>query len=376
MSKRVQQVQNHFTKNMSLFETSLAPEDAIFALTAGYKADTDPNRINLGVGAYRDNSGKPWVLPVVKAAQIKIATDDSLDHEYLSIDGLKTFTDSSAKLILGATSPALSAKRVASAQTISGTGACRLGGDFLQTIYKNSPLYISNPTWGNHRAIFTNAGFADVREYPYWDPATKGLNIEALLQCFKDAPTKSILVLHPCAHNPTGIDPTMEQWKHIAEVVKQKDHVVFFDCAYQGFASGSLEKDAQAVRYFVEQGFEVLIAQSYSKNFGLYNERTGCLSAVCKTSEGAEKVSSQFKRLIRAAYSNPPAFGARIVSSVLTDPKLYEQWEVELKIMANRIIDMRKALYDNLVALKTPGSWEHITNQIGMFSYTGLNGIL
>ncbi len=181
----------------------------------------------------------------------------------------------------------------------------------------------------NHRSIFNLAGFKDVREYQYWDPKTKGLAFAEMLQTFRDAPEKSILLLHPCAHNPTGVDPTMDQWKEIAQVVREKNHVVFFDSAYQGFASGDLEKDAQAVRYFVSEGFEVLIAQSYAKNFGLYNERVGCLSVITKTKEGAAEASSQLCKIIRATYSNPPAFGARIVQTVLNNPQLREEWYVK-----------------------------------------------
>ncbi|KAI8897834.1 pyridoxal phosphate-dependent transferase [Globomyces pollinis-pini] len=356
----------------SLFNTTLAPQDVIFEITAAYKADPDQNKINLGVGAYRDNSGKPWILPVVKKAEHAIVSDNTLDHEYLAIDGLKGFTEASIRLMLGNHSAALADKRYASAQTLSGTGACRLGADFLLQFAKG-PVYISNPTWANHRSIFSLAGFEEVREYPYWDPKTKGLAFEAMLACFREAPEKSILVLHPCAHNPTGVDPSLEQWHKICEVVKERNHVVFFDSAYQGFASGDLQKDAQAVRYFVDQGLELLIAQSYAKNFGLYNERTGCLTVITNSAEKATEVSSQLCKIIRAGYSNPPAFGARIVQHVLTNQNLNEEWIQQLKTMANRIIEMRQALFASLTSLKTPGTWNHIVDQIGMFSFTGLN---
>ncbi|KAL2913174.1 Aspartate aminotransferase, cytoplasmic [Polyrhizophydium stewartii] len=339
--------------------------------TASYKADPDPSKINLGVGAYRDNDGKPWVLPVVKKAEQAIVADGSLDHEYLAIDGIKSFTDASVRLILGAASPAVAEKRYAACQTISGTGAVRLGADFLAR-FKMAPVYISNPTWANHRAIFTDAGFKDIREYKYWNPKTRGLNLDEILATFKAAPNGSILLLHPCAHNPTGVDPSFDQWKMIAQVAREKNHVIFFDCAYQGFASGSLERDAQAVRYFVDSGFEVLIAQSYAKNFGLYNERTGCLSIITRTPQLAQNASSQLCKIVRANYSNPPAFGARIVSLVLNNPQLNAEWEQQLKTMADRIISMRKALFEALTQLGTPGTWNHIVDQIGMFSFTGL----
>ncbi|KAJ1340924.1 hypothetical protein BSLG_004397 [Batrachochytrium salamandrivorans] len=351
--------------------TPLAPPDPIFHLIAFYKADPDKLKIDLGVGAYRDNAGNPWVLPVVKKAELMIVQDTSLNHEYLNIDGLKSFTEASVKLILGANSPVISEKRVTSVQTISGTGAVRLGAEFLAR-FKMAPVYISNPTWGNHRSIFADAGFKDIREYKYWNPQTRGLYIEEILKTFKEAPNGSILILHPCAHNPTGVDPTLDQWKMIAQVAREKNHVVFFDSAYQGFASGDLDKDAAAVRYFASQGFELLIAQSYAKNFGLYNERTGCLSIVTRDADTATKANSQLCKLIRAGYSNPPAFGARIVSLVLNTPAMYQEWMGELKGMADRIISMRFSLYETLLELKTPGTWKHIIDQIGMFSFTGL----
>jgi aspartate aminotransferase, cytoplasmic len=332
---RLLQLKSHFqpmsTSNKplrleSLFTTTLAPQDVIFELSASFKADKDPNKINLGVGAYRTNQGLPWTLPVVKKAEHLIVNDMTLDHEYLPIDGLKSFTEASVRLMLGPDSVAITEKRYASAQTISGTGACSLGADFLYRFANYGPVYISNPTWANHRAIFQLAGFEDIREYPYWDAKTKGLDLDGMLSTFKEAPEKSILLLHPCAHNPTGIDPTLDQWKQIAQIAREKNHIVFFDSAYQGFASGDLDKDAQAVRYFVAEGFECLIAQSYAKNFGLYNERTGCLSVITKTKDGAAEASSQLCKIIRGNYSNPPAFGARIVSAVLNESQLREEW--------------------------------------------------
>ena len=358
----------------SLLYTELAVADTIFKLTSDFKQDPFPQKISLGVGAYRDNDGKPWVLPVVAKVQTQIAQDTSLDHEYLPIEGLKSFTDASVKLILGNNSEVISQERYAAVQTLSGTGACRLGADFLHTLSPNSTVYISNPTWANHKQIFNLAGFK-VAEYPYWDDQMKGLAFEKMLRCFEECQDGSIILLHPCAHNPTGVDPTLSQWQQIAQVMIKKKHLVFFDCAYQGFASGSLDNDAAAVRLFADMGIEFILAQSYAKNFGLYNERVGCLTAVTNSKEVCERVFSQFKILIRGGYSNPPAFGARIVSKVLNDPKLFLEWEDQLKTMANRIIEMRRALLDNLLSLKTPGNWDHIVNQIGMFSYTGLSSI-
>ncbi|KAI9312678.1 aspartate aminotransferase [Dichotomocladium elegans] len=346
-----------------------APPDIIFSLTAQYKADTNPKKINVGVGAFRTDDLKPYILPVVKKADTILYQDPTLDHEYLPIAGVPSYTQAAARLILGKDSSAFKAGRVAAVQTISGTGANHTGAVFLSQFYKKSKTcYISNPTWANHRNIFTLAGF-DVREYPYWNGKTRSLDYDALLATMKEAPNGSVFVIHACAHNPTGVDPTETQWKGIAKAMKEKGHFPFFDCAYQGFASGDLDKDAWAVRYFVDQGFELLVAQSFAKNFGLYGERAGNLTIV---SDAAPQIFSQIERLQRAEISNPPAYGSRIVDIVLNSPELYAEWKENLKYMSSRIIDMRKALRASLEALGTPGTWHHITDQIGMFSYTGL----
>ncbi|KAG0368193.1 aspartate aminotransferase [Gamsiella multidivaricata] len=374
---RLQQISNHLAdKNTtaSVFESvKEAPADVIFALTSSYKADTYPQKVNLGVGAYRTEEGRPWVLPVVKKADRILVNDENLDHEYLPILGSDAFRKASSKLILGANSKALAEGRVGSAQCISGTGAVYTGAHFLSKHYpiKGAACYISKPTWANHRAIFEGVGIP-VLEYPYWDPATKGLDLKGMLGTMQSAPNGSIFLLHPCAHNPTGVDPTPEQWRQIADVMEAKGHFTFFDCAYQGFASGSLDKDAYSVRYFVERGFELFVAQSFSKNFGLYSERAGNLTIVARTPEVKNRVESQIAKAQRAVISNPPAYGSRVVSVVLNDEKLYAEWETNLSTMANRIIDMRKVLYDELTRLGTPGKWNHIVDQIGMFSFTGL----
>ncbi|KAG0294052.1 Aspartate aminotransferase, cytoplasmic, partial [Dissophora globulifera] len=285
----------------------------------------------------------------------------------------KAFREASAKLILGGNSKALAEGRVGAAQCISGTGAVYTGAHFLSKHYpiKGAACYISKPTWANHRAIFEGVGIP-VLEYPYWDPATKGLDLKGMLGAMQSAANGSIFLLHPCAHNPTGVDPTPDQWRQIADVMEAKGHFTFFDCAYQGFASGSLDKDAYSVRYFVERGFELFVAQSFSKNFGLYSERAGNLTVVAKTPEIKNRIESQIAKAQRAVISNPPAYGSRIVSTVLTNEKLYKEWEQNLSTMANRIIHMRKALFDELTRLQTPGKWNHIVDQIGMFSFTGL----
>ncbi|KAG0329624.1 Aspartate aminotransferase, cytoplasmic [Dissophora globulifera] len=370
-----QQISGHHTGGTtSVFEdVKAAPADVIFALTTICDADTFDKKINLGVGAYRTEEGKPYVLPVVKKADHILVDDKNLDHEYLPILGQKAFRKESAKLILGASSKALAEDRVGAIQCISGTGALYAGAHFLSKHYpiKGAACYISTPTYANHRPLLEGVGLP-VLEYPYWNPATKGLDLEGMLNAMQSAANGSIFLLHACAHNPTGVDPTPDQWRQIADVMEAKSHFTFFDCAYQGFASGNLDKDAYAVRYFVERGLELFVAQSYSKNFGLYSERAGNLTVVAKTPEIKDRIESQIAKAQRAVISNPPAYGSRIVSTVLTDKKLYSEWEQNLSTMANRIIHMRKVLFDELTRLETPGKWSHIVDQIGMFSFTGL----
>ncbi|KAK0552507.1 Aspartate aminotransferase, cytoplasmic [Tilletia horrida] len=357
-----------------------APPDAIFKLTASYKADTYKEKVNLGVGAYRDDFGKPWVLPSVKQAKARILSDDSIDHEYLSITGLADFTTSAAKLILGAGSPALTENRVSSAQTISGTGANHLGAVFLSKFYNfgkhggERQIYISNPTWANHKSIFNSVGMKPV-DYPYYDSKRIALDFDGFTNALRQAKNGSVFLLHACAHNPTGVDPTKEQWGAIADIFVEKGHFAFFDCAYQGFASGDLDKDAYSVRHFVDRrSIPLLICQSFAKNAGLYGERIGALHIVSATPEQTKAVTSQLSVIQRSEISNPPAFGARIVSMILNDVTLWNQWRVDVKAMAWRIIDMRQRLFEILTnELKTPGNWDHVTKQIGMFSFLGLS---
>ncbi|KAL5601377.1 uncharacterized protein BROUX77_005626 [Berkeleyomyces rouxiae] len=366
----------------SVFSAELvpqAPEDALFGLMRNYRADTSPNKVDLGIGAYRDENAKPWVLPVVKKAEAILAADPELNHEYAPILGVPAFTSKAAELIIGASSAALAEKRVSSVQTISGTGAVHMGALFLSKFYRgNRQVYISDPTWANHTQIFKNVGLP-VLQYPYFDKATRGLDFDGLMKSLSEASDRSVVLLHPCAHNPTGVDPSQEQWKQIAELLKKKNHLPFFDCAYQGFASGDVARDAWAISYFIEQGFDMLIAQSFAKNFGLYGERAGCLHAVASAASlaadanVAARVASQLAILQRSEISNPPLYGARIVSVVLNDSALYEEWKDNLRTMSGRIIAMRTALRNKLEELKTPGTWNHITDQIGMFSFTGLS---
>ncbi|KAL2880643.1 Aspartate aminotransferase, cytoplasmic [Colletotrichum sp. CLE4] len=365
------------TTNFPASTVPQAPEDPLFGLMAAYRADQSKDKVDLGIGAYRDDNAKPWVLPVVKKADEILRNDPELNHEYAPIAGIPQFTGKANELMLGADSPAIREKRTSSVQTISGTGAVHLGALFLAKFYKgNRTVYISNPTWANHNQIFGNVGLP-IAQYPYFSKETKGLDFEGLKSTLSSAPERSIILLHACAHNPTGVDPTQEQWKEIAALMRQKNHFPFFDCAYQGFASGNLAQDAWAVRYFIEQGFELLIAQSFAKNFGLYGERAGCFHFVTAPASDAadttKRIASQLAILQRSEISNPPLYGARVAATVLNDPALFAEWEDNLRTMSGRIIEMRKVLRAKLEELGTPGTWNHITDQIGMFSFTGLS---
>ncbi|CAB1422326.1 unnamed protein product [Pleuronectes platessa] len=344
---------------MSLFsEVPQAPPVAVFKLSADFREDSHPQKVNLGVGAYRTDDCQPWVLPVVKKVERLIVEDTSLNHEYLPILGLPEFRSAASKVALGEDSSAIKDNRVGAVQALGGTGALRIGAEFLRRWYNgtnntSTPVYVSAPTWENHNAV--------------------GLDLTGLLDDLEKAPERSIFILHACAHNPTGTDPTKDQWKQIAEIMKRRKLFVFFDSAYQGFASGCLDKDAWSIRFFVSEGFELFVAQSFSKNFGLYNERVGNLTVVSQDKEDLTRVLSQMEKLVRTTWSNPPSQGARIVSKTLNCPELFAEWKGNVKTMADRVLLMRDELKSKLQALGTPGTWDHITQQIGMFSFTGLN---
>ncbi|VBB78461.1 Putative Aspartate aminotransferase mitochondrial precursor [Podospora comata] len=346
------------------------PPDAILGITEAFKADTFDKKINLGVGAYRDNAGKPYVLPSVRQAEEKVIAS-RLNKEYAGITGVPEFTKAAAVLAYGKDSTALD--RVAITQSISGTGALRIGGAFLARFFPGAKtIYIPQPSWANHAAVFKDSGLA-VEKYAYYNKETIGLDFEGMIADINKAPNGSIFLFHACAHNPTGVDPTPEQWKEIEAAVKAKGHYSFFDMAYQGFASGDIHKDAFAVRHFVAQGHNVALSQSFAKNMGLYGERIGAFSIVCESAEEKKRVDSQIKILVRPMYSNPPIHGARIAAEILNTPALYDQWLVEVKEMADRIITMRALLKENLEKLGSKHDWSHITSQIGMFAYTGLS---
>lgn len=328
--------------------------------------------MNLGVGAYRDEDGRPYVLNCVKKAEALMMKED-IDKEYAPITGVPEFLEQAGYLAYGAKSNVVTEKRLAITQSISGTGALRIGGTFLSRFYPHAKkIFIPTPTWGNHPAIFKDAGL-EVAAYRYFDKKTIGLDITGMVEDLRNAPKHSIILLHACAHNPTGVDPTADQWKLISDVIKERDHFCFFDMAYQGFASGDCDADAYALRSFVAAGHRVALAQSFAKNMGMYGERIGSFSLVCESSIERKAVESQLKIVVRPMYSNPPIHGALVVAKVLGTEGLNKEWLSEVKKMADRIISMRTLLHHHLVnEYRSSHNWNHITDQIGMFCFTGL----
>lgn len=361
---------------------TLAPADPILGVNEAYLADEYPGKISLGVGAYRTDQCLPYVLPVVKRVEQQIWDDPRTNHEYLPIDGLPAFQRLASELIFGRNSEAMSDGRVVTVQTLSGSGALRVGLTFIARFYADAPrlplVYIPSPTWNNHRDIVPDAGLGEARTFRYLHATSGGVDMPGLLADLADAPAGSIVILHGCAHNPTGADPTLVEWADILSIVRERRLVPFFDVAYQGFASGDLDVDAASVRLFADAGIDMMLSQSFAKNMGLYGQRIGSLSVVLSKRTAAVPVTamavrSQLKAVIRPMYSSPPAHGARIVAGVLGDPANYRAWQEELAAMARRIGDMRTALKAALDANGAPGDWTRIVKQRGMFSYTGLS---
>lgn len=361
--------------NTSRFEgVTMAPPDPILGVSEAFRADNSEMKLNLGVGAYRTEELQPYVLNVVKKAE-NLMLERGENKEYLPIEGLAAFNKVTAELLFGAGNPVIEQQRVATVQGLSGTGSLRLAAALIERYFPGAKVLISSPTWGNHKNIFNDAR-VPWSEYRYYDPKTVGLDFDGMISDIKAAPEGSFVLLHGCAHNPTGIDPTPEQWEKIADVIQEKNHIPFFDVAYQGFASGSLDADASSVRLFAARGMELLVAQSYSKNLGLYAERIGAINVVCSSADAAARVKSQLKRIARPMYSNPPIHGARIVANVVGDPALFNEWKEEMELMAGRIKNVRQKLFDSLSAKDKCGKdWSFILKQIGMFSFTGLSKV-
>lgn len=354
----------------SLFQNvELAPRDPILGLNEQYNADTRPGKVNLGVGVYYDDNGRIPLLSAVRKAEIA-RIEAAAARGYLPIEGIAAYNKGAQALLLGADSPLSAAGRVLTTQALGGTGALKIGADFLHQLLPQSKAYISDPSWENHRALFERAGF-QVETYPYYDPATHGLNFEGMLAGLKAMPARSVVVLHACCHNPTGVDPTPEQWQQIANVVKERDLVPFLDIAYQGFGAG-LQEDAAVVRLFAGMDMTVFVSSSFSKSFSLYGERVGALTVISGSKDEATRVLSQLKRVIRTNYSNPPTHGGTVVSTVLNTPELFTLWEQELGGMRERIRLMRRQLVEKIKEQGVQQDFSFVLQQRGMFSYSGL----
>ena len=356
---------------MSLFTAvEMAPRDPILGLNEQFAADTNPNKVNLGVGVYFDDNGKLPLLQCVQAAE-KAMMDKPTPRGYLPIDGIAAYDNGVKALVFGADSDVVTSGRVATVQAIGGTGGLKIGADFLKKLNPNAKVMISNPSWENHRAIFQNAGF-EVENYAYYDAATRSIDFAGMLADLNAAPAGTVVVLHACCHNPTGYDITAAQWDQVIEVVKAKNLVAFLDMAYQGFGHGIAE-DGAVIGKFVAAGLNIFVSTSFSKSFSLYGERVGALSVVANDKEEAARVLSQLKIVIRTNYSNPPTHGGAVVAAVLNNPELRAQWETELGEMRVRIKAMRQKLVDGLKAAGVTQDMSFITTQIGMFSYSGLS---
>ncbi|CAG4882273.1 tyrosine aminotransferase, tyrosine-repressible, PLP-dependent [Georgfuchsia toluolica] len=347
----------------------MAPRDPILGLTEAFNADTRATKVNLGVGVYYDENGKLPLLGAVKAAE-KVRLEAAPARGYQPIEGLAAYNQAVQNLVFGANSAVVRENRVITFEALGGTGALKVGADYLKRLLPYAKLIISDPSWENHRALFEGAGFT-VDTYTYFDPATRGVNFAGMKASLNALPAGSIVLLHACCHNPTGADLTAAQWKEVVEIVKARDLVPFVDMAYQGFAEG-IEPDGIAPRLFADAGLDMFVSSSFSKSFSLYGERVGALSIVAASKDEAARVLSQVKRVIRTNYSNPPTHGGAIVAAVLSSPELRQQWEGELAGMRDRIRAMRTGLVDKLKARKVAQDFSFIARQRGMFSYTGL----
>ncbi|MFM1834451.1 MAG: hypothetical protein RJB52_658 [Pseudomonadota bacterium] len=355
---------------MNLFASvQLAPKDPIFGLTEAYTADQRPGKVNLGVGVYYTDDGKVPLLKAVLAAEQEVVAKQS-PRAYIPIEGPNPYNSAVQNLLFGASSPLIKEGRVVTAECLGGTGALRVGGDFVKRLDTGAPAAISAPSWENHRGIFESAGY-QVLEYAYFDPKTRGVDFDGMVKSLESFPAKTLVILHACCHNPTGADLTAEQWKKIISICQTRQLIPFLDIAYQGFASG-IEQDGAAVRMFADSGMSFFVSSSFSKSFSLYGERVGAISIVTQSKEESARVLSQLKRVIRTNYSNPPTHGAAIVATVLNSPTLRQMWEDELAEMRERIKAMRHGLNQKLAASGVQQDFSFIEAQRGMFSYSGL----
>ena len=355
----------------SLFAAvEMAPRDPILGLNEQFNTDPNPAKVNLGVGVYYDDDGKLPLLECVAQAERQMVEAPKA-RGYLPIDGIPAYDKAVQGLVFGADSEAVKSGRIATAQAVGGTGGLKVGADFLKRVNPDARVLISDPSWENHRALFENAGFA-VDNYPYYDSARRGIDFDGMLTALNGAPAGTIVVLHACCHNPTGYDITLGQWNQVIATVKSRRLVPFLDMAYQGFGEGIAE-DGAVIGLFMAAGLDFFVSTSFSKSFSLYGERVGALSVVCASKDEADRVLSQLKRVIRTNYSNPPTHGAQVVATVLNTPALRAVWEEELAGMRVRIKQMRVALHAKLGAAGVKQDMSFITQQKGMFSYSGLD---
>jgi aromatic-amino-acid transaminase len=355
----------------SIFEAvELAPRDPILGLTEAFAADARTTKVNLGAGVYTDDDGRIPLLRAVREAE-RARVEAGVPRGYLPIEGLAAYDAAVQKMLFGEHSPLIAAGRLVTAQSLGGTGALKIGGDFLRRVSRLETVMISDPSWENHRALFESAGFR-VTTYPYYDQQTHGVNFAGMRAALGAAPAGTIVALHACCHNPTGVDLTLEQWREVARICEDRALVPMLDIAYQGFGEG-VDADAAAVRLFADSGLSFFVASSFSKSFSLYGERVGALTIVTASADESARVLSQLKRVIRTNYSNPPTHGSSIVAAVLADPRLRALWEEELAEMRNRIKAMRAALVAGLKARGVEGDFGYVLAQNGMFSYTGLS---
>jgi len=355
----------------SIFQSvQLAPRDPILGLNEQFNADSRPDKVNLGVGVYTDDNGRLPLLKAVSQAEMALAQEGSA-RGYLPIEGIPGYNQGVQQLLFGKEAAVITSGRALTAQTLGGTGALRIGADFLKEVLPNARVAISDPSWQNHRALFQQAGFS-VDTYAYYDAGTNGLDFNGMIQSLSALEPGTIVVLHACCHNPTGVDPTADQWQEIAGIIKSRQLVPFIDIAYQGFGQG-LDVDAAVIRLFAEHDITMLISSSFSKSFSLYGERVGALTLVVSSQEENTRVLSQLKRLIRTNYSNPPTHGASVVANILNTPELFALWETELTGMRERIQDMREQLAKKLQGLTQSHHFDFVLQQSGMFSYTGLS---
>lgn len=360
-----------FPHPRSLFSgIAMAPRDPILGLTEAFNADQNPKKVNLGVGVYYDEDGKVPLLECVRRAE-RLLVEQAAPRGYLPIDGLAAYDRAVRELVFGADCTALKDGHIVTVQALGGTGGLKIGADFLRGVVPQAGAWISDPSWENHRGLFKHAGFT-VHNYPYYDAKTHGLNFEGTIAAIRALPAGSIVVLHACCHNPTGIDFAQEHWTAVIEAVISRDLTPFLDFAYQGFGEG-IEPDRAAVRQVVETGIPVFVSSSFSKSLSLYGERVGSLSVVAQSGDEAARVLSQLKRLVRTNYSNPPTHGGQVAATVLTTPELRSLWERELGQMRERIKEMRRQLVEKLHERAPHADFSFVLRQRGMFSYSGLS---